>query len=352
MRPRTLLTLLVFSILGVLVWRHLGDLSELGRTLRQGEPGWIAVAFVFQVLGLLNNAALYWALYRVVDLNATYAQILPLSLGSQFVNFATPSSGLGGTAVFVADAKVRGLATGKVVFASVLFSLFNLLWFSLILILGLTLLFLRHDLAVYEVVSGVLLLTTTLLMLAALVLAGVRPAWLERTGQRLASFANRLCRPLLKRDVTPPGAVETWVAEFGGAAWALRGRTRALLPSLLFTVLTDLLEMGVLYTCLRAFLGASEPLSLGVLIAAYSIGVLFTSVSVTPQGLGVVEGAMGATLVSLGLPVAEVALGVLSYRGLSYWLPLLVGGVAMRVALQPNVKTEVNKVERRLERDA
>ena len=352
MHPRTLFTLLVFGILGALVWRHLGDLSELGRTLRQGTPGWIGVALLFQVFGLLNNAALYWALYRVVDLSATYAQILPLSLGSQFVNFATPSSGLGGTAVFVADAKVRGLETGKVVFASVLFSLFNLLWFSLILVLGLVLLFLRHDLALYEVVSGVLLLGTTLLMLAALVLAGVRPAWLAHTGQRLASFANRLGRPVMKREVIAPGAVETWVAEFSGAAGALRGRTRVLLPSLLFTVLTDLLEMAVLYTCLRAFLAPTEPLSLGVLIAAYSIGVLFTSVSITPQGLGVVEGAMGATLVSLGLPVVEVALGVLSYRGLSYWLPLLVGGLAMRVALQPNVKSEVSKVERAVERDA
>jgi uncharacterized protein (TIRG00374 family) len=105
------------------------------------------------------------------------------------------------------------------------------------------------------------------------------------------------------------------------------------MPSILFTMATDLLELAVLYACLQAFLPAGLNLSLGVLIAAYGIGVLFSSMAVTPQGLGVVEGVMGATLVSLGLPVAEVTLAVLSYRGLSFWLPLLLGALAARFAL-------------------
>lgn len=182
MRWRFVLSVAVFAVLGALLLLHLGDLSELERTLRQGAPGWIGLAFGVQVLGLFNGAALYWALYKLLELPASYAQLLPLSLASQFVNFTTPSSGLGGTVVFLADARRRGLNGGKVVLVSLLYSFFNLVWFSLLLALGLVLLFLRHALEVYQVVGAALLFGTTLALLAALVLAGLRPDWLQRLG--------------------------------------------------------------------------------------------------------------------------------------------------------------------------
>lgn len=67
-----------------------------------------------------------------------------------------------------------------------------------------------------------------------------------------------------------------------------------------------------------------------MLITGYSIGVLFMAVAITPQGVGVVEGVMTAAFVSLGVPVARATIAVLAYRGISFWLPLLTGFIALR----------------------
>ena len=345
MRFRTLITLLVFAVLGYVVWRHLGDLQTLERTLRQGRPLWILAAFVLQGLALLNVAALYHALYRLLRLPITFKRMLSLSLAAEFVNFTTVG-GAAGAGVLLKDAAARGLDSSRVVLANVLFTLFNLVWFSLLLVAGLVVLFVRRELALYELASAAVLLGGTLLLLGGVVLAGAKPGWLERIARFAARLVNGVGGLTVKRPLLEPNDLTSWTGELSSAAAALRRERARLLPSLLFTLFSDGLSIVVLYAWLRALLPAGAPLGLGVLVAGYGIGVLFTAVAVTPQGVGVVEGAMGATLVSLGLPVAEVTLGVLSYRGLSFWLPLLVGGLAVRFALEDDAPPKEKAQER------
>lgn len=344
MRVRTVITLLVFAVLGYLVWRNLGDLQALERTLRQGRPLWVLVAFGLQGLVLLNGAALYQALYKLLHLPITFKRMLSLSLATEFVNFTTVG-GAAGVGVLLRDALARGLDSSRVVLANILFTLFNLTWFSLLLIMGLLVLFIRHELKLYELLSAGVLLGGTLLMLGGVILAGAKPAWLAAIGRFVAWLINGMSDLILKRPVLEEDDLATWTIDLSRAAAALRRERTRLLPSSAFTVLTDSLSIIILYTCLRAFLPADTPLGLGVLIAGYGIGVLFTAVAITPQGVGMVEGAMGATLVSLGLPLAEVTLGVLSYRGLSFWLPLLVGALAMRFALENEPLTKEAEAE-------
>jgi hypothetical protein len=60
------------------------------------------------------------------------------------------------------------------------------------------------------------------------------------------------------------------------------------------------------------------------------MGVLFWIVSITPQGIGVVEGTMALVFTSLGIPAERATLIALSFRGLTFWLPLLVGFLLLR----------------------
>lgn len=73
------------------------------------------------------------------------------------------------------------------------------------------------------------------------------------------------------------------------------------------------------------------PLVVG--LAVYSIGRLSTIVQVTPGGVGVVEVAYTAVYVSLlGESYSpQIITGVLIYRGLTYLLPILVGGVCYAI---------------------
>ena len=48
-------------------------------------------------------------------------------------------------------------------------------------------------------------------------------------------------------------------------------------------------------------------------------------ISPIPAGVGMVEGAMALAFASLGVPTARAAVLAVTYRGLSFWLPFLVG---------------------------
>ncbi|MBI3976131.1 MAG: flippase-like domain-containing protein [Armatimonadetes bacterium] len=67
-----------------------------------------------------------------------------------------------------------------------------------------------------------------------------------------------------------------------------------------------------------------------ILVAGYVVGALFMVVSVTPSGVGVVEGAMTLTFASLGVPVATAVAATLLFRLFTIWLPLLAGFATVR----------------------
>ena len=120
--------------------------------------------------------------------------------------------------------------------------------------------------------------------------------------------------------------VGEFVTHFVAALRVMRTARRAMLRPIVHAMLVDGLEIAVLGACFAAFpRAAGAPISPEMLIVGYTIGTLFLIVSVTPQGLGVVEGIMTAVFVSLGVPLERAAVVVLIYRGFSLWLPLLAG---------------------------
>ena len=135
---------------------------------------------------------------------------------------------------------------------------------------------------------------------------------------------------MVKREIVPePTAIE-FADNFANSVGTLRGAHGKLLRPWCHAMLVDGLEILVLGACFAAFSGAGRAVTPTMLIAGYALGTLFLVVSITPQGLGVVEGVMTAIFVSFGVPLERAAVVVLAYRGLSFWLPLCVGFVALR----------------------
>ena len=79
--------------------------------------------------------------------------------------------------------------------------------------------------------------------------------------------------------------------------------------------------------CLAAF-GAHLPLVSTV--AVYLAGAAVASVSPTPGGLGAMEAALVAGLTAVGAPTGPAVAGVLAFRLLTFWLPILPGWLAYR----------------------
>jgi len=308
-----------------------GEVQTLGQTLRTGKWEWVAVALALQTLAILNQPALYQSLYEMLGLSIRWREIAPIVWAGHFVNVATPSAGLGGTALLIADGKRRGFPTSLLALASTLYFGFNFVWFAILLAFGLWSLRARGELKPFEVAAA-----TTLFAVLSSVLLGLitSPLWLgllENCLTVIARFLNRVARPIAKRDVWPIESARYVALEAREAIAALSRAKGRLGRPIFHTFWVDALEIGVLGACVLAFPGAGS-IGFASLVAAYAIATLFLVVSVTPQGLGVVEGVLGALLVSFGAPIGRAALIVIAFRGLSFWLPLAWGFAASRFA--------------------
>jgi uncharacterized membrane protein YbhN (UPF0104 family) len=123
-------------------------------------------------------------------------------------------------------------------------------------------------------------------------------------GRRLAGQARELADGLLAALRRPRQAILL----LGGSAGVTAGYVLAL------------------WCSLRAF-GALSPLRAA---AAYLAGAAAGAVSPTPGGLGAVDAALTGGLIRLGVPGATAVLGVVAFRLVTYWLPVLPGAAALR----------------------
>ncbi|HEV2993804.1 MAG TPA: lysylphosphatidylglycerol synthase transmembrane domain-containing protein [Acidimicrobiia bacterium] len=63
----------------------------------------------------------------------------------------------------------------------------------------------------------------------------------------------------------------------------------------------------------------------GVVLLAYATGAVLAMIPITPGGLGFVEAGLTGVLALAGVPAGDAVLATLSYRLVSFWLPLPAG---------------------------
>ena len=160
--------------------------------------------------------------------------------------------------------------------------------------------------------------------LTAFLLLGLwRPQWLHRLLTWVQKLANRMARLFKRPDFLDEAWVERNTAEFTEAAMAIAAQPDApnTGPSRL-PLLAHLVDLTSLFFLFLAF---QQNVHFGVLVAGYAMGILFWIVSITPQGIGVVEGMMTLVFTSLGVPIEHATVIALAFRGLTFWLPLGIG---------------------------
>ena len=102
---------------------------------------------------------------------------------------------------------------------------------------------------------------------------------------------------------------------------------RAQLGLLLYGLAGQAFLGVMLAATLRAF---SQPISPTIVLAGVGMAGLFTAVSPTPVGVGIVEGAVAAVFASLGVEPGAALIVSLAFRGLTLWLPVLYGFIALQ----------------------
>jgi phosphatidylglycerol lysyltransferase len=326
LKLRWLFWVLVVSCLGVIVSR-ITDLQSVLATLARGQWQWVFIAALLQVIYYIFYTGLYQSSFNTVDVEARLSELLPLTFASIFVNVVAPSGGISGAALFVDDAARRDQSPARAAAGALLVLVADLSAFTLILLFGLFYLFRRHDLQLYEITAS-LILFVIVGGLNAILLLGLR--WPDRLLGLLGSL-QRLINAVGRRFNHPHLLPDSWAernaSEFAEAALAIATHPQRLGRVLVIALAAHLINLSSLHAVFLAF---HQPVDLGLLIAAYSIGILFWIVAITPQGIGVVEGAMALVVASLGVPADRALVISLAFRGLTFWLPFIAGFVLLQ----------------------
>jgi len=318
---------LLFAAFIWFISKNLIQVERLVATLAQGKWQWLVFAAFLQGIYYLVYTAMYQSAFSTVDVDSRLMSLLPVLLGSLFVNVVTPTAGASGAALFVDDASRRGQSATRTAAGTLLALVADFSTFTLVMIVGLVYLFLYHDLRSYEIAAAVVLLLLSTGLVTVLSLGLWSPDLLRGILNHVQSWVGKLLG-WLKR---PSPFVEDWykktASDFVAAGTAMRSHPARLGRTLGVALAAQLIDLGSIYILFLAF---GWPVGFGVLVAGFAVGILFWIVSITPQGIGVVEGVMSLTYTSLGVPAAAAAAVTLAFRGLTFWLPLAVGFFMLR----------------------
>jgi uncharacterized protein (TIRG00374 family) len=325
MRNLIFAILLLFAL--VFVFFNMAEVKDIVQTLQNSDWRYILLALGLQAIWIFNLAATFQAIYRSLGLDETIERLYLMVAAANFVNVVAPSVGVGGLALFISEARRRGYSSARVTIAGGLAVFFDYLGFLSVLALGLIVLIRRNNLTPVELAaSGVLVIIAV--VFGILIYLGMHS---ERAmGRTLAWMARQLNRFLMlfiQRQYLSEKHAFEFAREASTGLRELRQRPKSLLLPAVLSLSNKVLLIGILFLVFMAF---DVPFSAGTLIAGFSIGYLFIIVSPTPAGIGVVEGALTLGLRSLNVPLGAATVIALTYRGITFWAPLLFGMFAFR----------------------
>ena len=326
MKKRWILIILAVLFL-FLVLSRFTQLEQLKTTLAQGQWNWILLAMLSQLAYYIVFTGSYQSAFYTVNISTSLLELIPVTLGSLFINTVVPAGGAGGVALFTEDLVRRGKPAARAATGVLLQLIADLTAFILVLIPGLVYLSIQHDLKSYEIAAAVILVVSTVGLSSLLVLGLWRPEWLRR----LLNWSQHTVNWIFGRFNRSLSLANDWAEknaqEFSEATAAVAGHPGRLTLTILVAFAAHLLDIITLYFLFMAF---NQPVGLGTLVAGYAVGILFLIVAITPQGIGVVEGMMALTFTSLGTSGAAAATITLVFRGFTFWLPMLLGFFAVQ----------------------
>lgn len=236
-----------------------------------------------------------------------------------FVSFAlnhlVAFGGAAGYSLRVLLIKRRRQSIRDVLIASLFHSTFNNLMLLTLFPIGLVYLFLSYPLARGEAtsVATAVSLLFLLVLLAAVVifvkplrvvvLHGLRHAAYKITRRNIEAQTKELNRTL-ERGIN-----------------ALKERPLVLVLLMGLVVADWASCVAVLELCFDAL---GDPLSPGVLLTGFAIGVALGLLSMVPGGLGVQEASMATVYTLLGVPLEQATLAAILFRVIYYFIPFLV----------------------------
>jgi glycosyltransferase 2 family protein len=326
MRKYFFLTLLVLGIIIVII--SYSELQSIIDTLQRHDFRYLWIAVLIQLGWMINDAIEYKSLYKLMGVKDTFKQFFLLASAATFVNVVAPSGGWGGTAVFFDNARKREQPRGQAAAATALYLFLDYAAFSVLLVFGIIALIRRNRLNTGEISASVFMVVSVI-SLGLLIYIG------SRSGKKLGDIlvwlsrnSNRILRPIIRKEYFHEERARLFAMEVAEGLSIIHGRHERLLQPAAHAMINKGLMIAIMVI---TFIEFQIEWSMGTLIASYTLAYLFLVVSPTPSGMGIVEGILPLAMAGLGIPLGDAIVVTLSYRAVTFWIPLLLGGISLRV---------------------
>jgi len=297
----------------------LPKLSDVGSTVHRIEGGnswWIAIGVLLECASFAGYMVLFRAIFVRGHGRIGWVESYDITMAGLAATRLFAAAGAGGIALTAWALRRSGMESRVVACRMVAFNaLLYVVYAGSLLIAGIGLgtgLFPGGGPFAITIVPAIV----AALLLAVAAAVAALPGDFERRLQGRASGSGRTAR-WLARAATAPALAASGVRT---AIDLVRQRNPRVLGALAWWGF----DIGVLWAMFHAF-GSAPPFT--VIWMAYFVGTLGNLLPL-PGGLGGVEGGMIGAFAAFGVDFNLAVLAVLSYRGISYWLPTLPGTIA------------------------
>lgn len=308
----------------------LGRISEVEAmvaTLQQGNIWFILLGIACLLIWLVNLAASYQSALRIVGIEENLREMIPLAAASFFANVVTFGGVASGTAMMISHAKKKQYSAARAMIAYVLMIEFDYIGLLSILSVGILVLIRRNNLPAAEITASFILIVLATGLASLLYLGMHSASQLERVLVSLTRLVNMLLKPFTRRKFLDESNAHEFSMDAADGLKEIRNNPKQVIWPVLLAITSKSLLLAILFLMFLAF---DTPISVGTVIASFGIASLFVIVSPTPSGLGVVEGALAFALISMYVKPSNSTLITLSYRAITFWLPVLIGMFAFR----------------------
>jgi uncharacterized protein (TIRG00374 family) len=336
-RQRLVISIVVgLVIVGLLV--VILDWREVRKVV--GETDWrlVPVALLFTAISYTCLSLNFATASRNFGIPMRWRDLSAVGFVSTNLNFLLSSAGTAGFSVRFLLMRDQGVVSRDIVAASLFDGYLSSLGHLALLSIGLAYLVAKHPLSPgATVAAGIAAVLLVALLFAATAVVFVRPL---RTA--VLRTLGKVGRRLRRRDLT------TTFDDFD--ATMSRGvsvvRTRPLLLVLMVGLVAAdwTASVGALWFCFDAL---GDPISLGVLLTGFALGITAGLLSMVPGGLGVQEASMAGMYALLGVPLQKAVLASILFRVVYYLVPYLVSlgfyGWLLRKVARPEMKGRISE---------
>jgi uncharacterized membrane protein YbhN (UPF0104 family) len=295
-----------------LVLPKLLGLRDTWSRIQHGDPAWLAVAALLEVLSFGGYVLLFRGVFVRGRSRVGWGASYEITMAGLAATRLFASAGAGGVALTAwalrrSGMEPRVVACRMIAFMALLYAVFM----GALVIDGVGLYFLSGGPFAITIIPAIFGAAVIAIFLAVSLLPGDADRLVARwsRGGRLGRLAGNAA--------AAPAAAASGVR----TAIGLVGERN---PALVGALAWWGFDIGVLWASFHAFGGSPE---MAVVVMAYFVGQL-GNVLPLPGGIGGVDGAMIGAFSALGVSSSLAVVSVLAYRAFAFWLPTLPGAVA------------------------